>query len=117
RRMPPGCRELGEKLRMSGMLETGAIEHALGDRIGDDRTGPSGGDVTTRLTNRGDRGARTGMVRPAGPRRRGMAGGHDRQGVRECIERIFGANVGEPEVEPEFLCPVSEEVAIAEQVE
>ena len=33
--------KLGEKLGVAGMAESGAVEHALGDRVGDDGAGPS----------------------------------------------------------------------------
>ena len=33
--------KLGEKLGVAGMTESGAVQHALGDRIGDDGAGSS----------------------------------------------------------------------------
>ena len=33
--------KLGEKLGVAGMAEAGAVQHALGDRVGDDGAGPS----------------------------------------------------------------------------
>ena len=98
RRVAAVGREFGEKFGMAGMPESGAVEHALGDRIGDDRAGPPGDDVADRLTNGGHRGVRAGVVRLAGLRGRRLAGRHDRQGVGECVERILGANVGEPDL-------------------
>ena len=117
RRMAAGRREFGEKFGMAGMPESGAVEHALGNRIGDDRAGPSGDDIADRLADRGDGGVRAGVVGLAGPRRGRMAGGHDRQCVGERSERILGADVGELDLKSESLRPVAEEVAVAEQVE
>ena len=102
---------------MTGMPESGAVENALGDRIGDDRAGPPGDDVGDRLADRGKSCVRAGMVRLARPRRCRMAGCHDRQCVGESAECIFGANVGELDVKSESLRPVAEEVAVAKQVE
>ena len=34
--------QLGEKLGVAGMAEAGAVEHALGDRVGDDGAGAPG---------------------------------------------------------------------------
>ena len=51
RRMAVGRREFGEKFGMAGMPESGAVEHALGNRIGDNRARPSGDDIADRLAN------------------------------------------------------------------
>ena len=45
RRVAAGRREFGEKFGMAGMPESGAVEHALGNRIGDNRARPSGQDI------------------------------------------------------------------------
>ena len=50
-RMTATCREFCKKFGMAGMPEPGSVEHALGDRIGDDRTRPSVGDVGNCLAN------------------------------------------------------------------
>jgi predicted protein tyrosine phosphatase len=46
-----------------------------------------------------------------------MAGSHDRQRVAKRAESIFGANVGELDLESESLRALVEEITIAEQVE
>ena len=71
RRVAAACREFGEKFGMAGMPEAGAVEHALGDRIGDDGAGASGGDVGDRLADRGERRLRAAVDRagPAAPSR------------------------------------------------
>ena len=58
--------EFGEKFGMAGMTEAGAVQHALGDRVGDDGAGPSGPDMVDGVTDGSERGARAG-ARPAGP--------------------------------------------------
>ena len=55
-------RQLGEKLGVAGMAEAGAVEHALGDRIGDDGAGAPGADVVDRMADGGERGAGAGCV-------------------------------------------------------
>src|ERR1700731_1614758 len=99
------------------MREAGAIQNALGDRVGDDRAGPPGGDVADRLADRGKRSMRTALIRPAGPRGRSMAGGHHRQRLGERAGRGFGADVCELNLEAESLGPPIEQVAISKQVE
>ena len=47
--------QLGEILGMAGLGEARAIEHVLGDRIGDDRASRAGADVGHRATDRCDR--------------------------------------------------------------
>ena len=64
-------RKLGEKFGVAGMAEAGAVEHALGDRVGDDGAGAAGRDVVDRAADRGDGGGGAGGVRLAGLRRRG----------------------------------------------
>ena len=54
--------QFGEKFGMAGMPKSGAVEHALGDRIGDDRAGPSGDDIADRLADRGDGRVRAGVI-------------------------------------------------------
>ena len=46
-----------------------------------------------------------------------MAGCHDRQRVGERTECLFGANVGELDLKSESLGSVTDEFAVAEQVE
>ncbi len=60
--------KLGEKFGVTGVGETGAIEHALGDRIGDDGAGTAGFHVRDRLTDRGEGCGRAGSVRTSGRR-------------------------------------------------
>src|SRR5260370_38183735 len=102
---------------MTGVPESGAVENALGNRVGDHCTRPSADDIGDGPANRGQGRSRGGIVRLARPCRCRMASGHDRQCVGECTEYIFGANVGELDLEPESLRPVTEEVTVAEQVE
>src|SRR5260370_16257548 len=110
-----GSLELGEKFGVAGLPKSGAVENALGNWIGDNRTGSSGDDIADRLTNRGYGRVRTGAIRSARLRCRRMAGGYDRQGIRECSESIFGANVGDFDLKSESFPPVPEQVAIPEQ--
>ena len=83
RRRPAIGGELGEKFGMAGMTEAGAVQHALGDRVGDDGAGPSGPDMVDRLANGSERGACAGRVRLARPRGCGFARRHDRQCARK----------------------------------
>ncbi len=80
---------------MTGMAESGAVKHALGDRIGDDRAGLPCDDVGDGLTNRSQGRVCTGVIGLARLRGCRMAGGHDRQCVLKCTERLFSANVGD----------------------
>ena len=57
------------------------------------------------------------LVRLPRLRRRVVAGGHHRQGVRECRNRVFGANVLQPDVETENFGAFAEKIAIAGQIE
>ena len=41
RRMAAARREFGEKFGVAGMPESGAVQHTLGDRIGDDGSWPA----------------------------------------------------------------------------
>src|SRR5258708_39755707 len=109
--MAAGACEFGEKLGMAGMAEAGAVEDALGNRIGDDRAGPTGDHVADGLANRGHGGGGAGVVRLARPRGRRLAGSDDGQRVRKYIERILGTSVGEFDVQSESLRPIAEEVA------
>ena len=112
-------RQFGEKFGVAGMAESGAVEHALGDRIGDDGAGPSSDDIVDRLTDRGQ------MLRRRWCRRdapgRAVAGwpvGDHRQGLGECGVTLFGAGVGEIRRSiPEALRALREEGAVAEQIE
>ena len=58
-------RELGEKFGVAGLGEAGAVEHRLGDRIGDDRVRAPGEHVGDRAADRRDRGRRARGVRVA----------------------------------------------------
>ncbi len=93
-----GRHELGEKFGMTGMPEAGAVKHALGNRIGDDRASPPGDDVGDGLADRGHGGVCAGVIGLAGRRRCDVAGSHDRQCVVKCGDRLFGANVGEADI-------------------
>src|SRR5882724_2166881 len=106
-------RELGEKFGMAGMPESGAVEHALGDRIGDDRAGPPRNHIADGLTNRGRGSFRAGTVGSPRLRRCRMTGAHNRQGVGKYTERIFSVSVGEIYLQAEGRCPLMEKVAIA----
>ena len=117
RRLAAGRRELGEKLGMTGMGESGAVEHALGNRVGDHSSGPSGDDIADRLPNRGDRCIGTGVIGSARQCRRRLAGGDDRQRVREGTERIRRPNIGELDLQSKSPCAFTDGVAIAEQIE
>ena len=64
--LPPSAGEFGEKLGVAGMLEAGAVQHALGDRVGDDGAGAPGADVADGLADRGQHGIRARGVGPAG---------------------------------------------------
>ena len=59
-------RELGEKFGVAGLGEAGAVEHGLGDRIGDDRVRAPGEHIGDRAADRGDRG-RARSMRPDVP--------------------------------------------------
>ena len=101
--MARGRREFGEKLGMTGMPESGAVKNALGDGIGNDCAGPSRDDIADRLTNGGQGGVRTGIVRLTGPSGLSVAGGHDRQCLRKRGDCIFGAYLGELDLMSESL--------------
>ena len=58
-------RKLGEILGVSGLGEAGAVEHVLGDRIGDDRAGGAGADVGHGAVDGGERRRRARLIRSA----------------------------------------------------
>ena len=60
--------KLGEKLGMAGMTESGAVQHALGDRIGDDGAGLAVLHVVDRLAN-GDASAAVALLSSGCPGR------------------------------------------------
>ena len=76
----------------------------------------SGDNIGDSLPNGGHDCLRTGAVWLARPRSRRMAGGHDRQRAGECLEGVFGTNIGEFDVQSESLRPMIEEITVAEQI-
>ncbi len=76
-------RQLGEIFGVAGLGEARAIEHVLGDRIGDDGGGRAGDDVGDRAADRGDRRRRARRVRTAGLGGDAHADVDDRQRARE----------------------------------
>src|SRR6266700_5875648 len=102
---------------MTGMPKAGAIENLLGDRVGDDSAGASGGDIGDRVADGGERRFRAGLVRLAGLRRRDVASANNGQSAGERGDRLFRGDVGEIDVQSEDLCAPCDEVAVAEQVE
>ena len=80
---PPLARQLGEKFGVAGMAEAGAVEHALGDRIGDDGAGAPGPDMVDRMANGGEGGVGAGFVGLSGARGGYFAGCDHGQRVRQ----------------------------------
>ncbi len=80
--------ELGEEFGVAGMAEPRAVEHALGDRVGDDGAGAASRDVRDRLADRGERGRCA----------RGI--GFARLGGRTLAGRDHGQGVGEGGLAP-----------------
>ena len=87
--------QLGKKFGVAGMAESGAVEHALGDRIGDDGAGSSAPDMVDGMADGGQRGVRAGFVGLAGARGGVFAGRDHGQCFANAAPRILGAGVGE----------------------
>ena len=94
RRAPVLSGELGEEFRVAGVIEAGAIKHALGDRVGDDCASAAGGNIADGLPDRCDCSVGAGAVRLARLRRRNYSGGDDGQCIGECRARGIGVDVG-----------------------
>ncbi len=109
--------KLGEKLGVAGMTESGAVEHALGDRVGDDGAGPSAPHMVDGLANGGQRSGRAGIVGLSGARGGDFAGRHHRQCFRECRARFLRRGIGELDLQSQDFRPLGEEGAVAEQIE
>src|SRR5579871_665922 len=111
------CGELGKIFGMAGVTKSGAVEHVLRNRVGDDRSRAAGHHVTDRLADRshGSFGtAAIGMARAGGCN---LADGNDRQSLRERGARIFRANLGKPDVQAKRLDPAPKRGGIADPIE
>ena len=101
-----------------GSAKPGAVEHALGDRIGDHRARRAGDHVGDRAPDRRDRGRRARCVRPAGF-------GRDRDGRSERPEarpqrprrRHRRLDDLDRDVEPEPRRAACQEVRIGQHIE
>ena len=109
--------KLGEKLGVAGMAEAGAVQHALGDRIGDDGAGSPAPDMVDRVANGGQRRVRAGIVGLSGARGGDFAGRDHGQGFRKCRARFLGHGIGKLDLQSQDFRALGEERAIAEQIE
>ena len=109
--------KLGEKFGVAGMAEAGAVEHALGDRVGDDGAGSPAPDMVDRVANGGQRSGRAGIVGLSGARGGDFARRHHGQGFRECRARFLRDGIGELDLQSQDFRSLGEEGAIAEQIE
>ena len=113
-----GRGEFGEKFGMAGMTEAGAVEHALGDRIGDNSAGAAGHDVGDRLTDGSGGGGGAGGIGLSGRRGGGLAAAHDRQRVART--RRWRPRRGPRQARlsrPRAVARCAKQVAIADQIE
>ncbi|MGY4313405.1 hypothetical protein ACVWW1_002708 [Bradyrhizobium sp. JR3.5] len=99
------------------MAETGAVQHVLGDRIGDDGAGLARRDIGDRLTDRRQRGIGARSVGLARSRRRRLAGRNDGQGPCKCRGGLLGANLGKLDGEPERPGALGQGRPVTEQIE
>ena len=109
--------ELGEEFGVAGMTEAGAVQHVLGDRIGDDGAGLAGGDVGDGLTDRRQRGICAAPVWLARSCRRRVAGRNDGQGPFKCRGGLFGADLGQLHGKPERLGALGQGCEVPKQIE
>ena len=109
--------KLGEKLGVAGMAESGAVQHALGDRVGDDGAGSTAPDMVDGLANGGQRGGRAGIVGLSGARGGDFAGRHHGQRFRKCRARFLRDGIGKLDLQSQDFRSLGEERAIAEQIE
>ena len=109
--------ELGQIFGVAGLGEAGAVEHVLGDRIGDDGGGDAGADIGDRAADRGDRGRRARCVRAAGLGGDGDADVDDRQRAAEGGGRRRRLDHGDRNVRRDALGAPAQEFRIGEDVE
>ena len=108
--------ELGEEFGMAGLGKAGAVEHVLGDRIGDHGGGAAGQHVGDRAADRGDRRRRAAGVGLAGRGGDREFERHHRQRAREGGGGFGGRDHGKRHVEPEDARAALKKIRVADQI-
>ena len=111
-----GGGQLRKKFSVTRMRETRAIEHALGDGIGDHCAGALFDHIGDGVPDRGDCGGRTAVVRLAWPRCGGNPGFDNRESVGEGSGSIFRFDVGNCDGCVQRAGPRFDECAVADEV-
>ena len=109
--------KLGEKFGVAGMAESRAVQHALGDRVGDDGASSTAPYMVDGLANGGQRGGRAGVVGLSGARGGDFARRHHGQRFRECRARFLRDGIGKLDLQSQDFRSLREERAVAEQIE
>ena len=117
RRPAANRRKFGEEFGVAGMFESGAVEYALSDRVGDNGAGATGHDIGDGVADRGDRGGGAALVRAARLGGDGMTVGDHRQRVGEQVCGGVGGCGAGVERDAEQARAAFDKVLVADQVE